>query len=448
MKIIPKVLHRIWVGGPIPEQFAAYENRWRKLHPGWKLRLWTDADFAEPWLVNQHLFDNAEQYVPADAVGQFRADVARYEILLKHGGVYADCDVEPVKPFNPLLNCEGFAGWEEQGKWVGNTVLGAVAGSAMMKAMVEQVAVQAEQNKGKAATHLSGPRVLTQVYKSLPVSERAKFTVYPQHYFFPYSYKDLRADVDPAKRTYANAYAIHHWQHQRDKRKRPLEAKAASAPVRLSIAVMAHPKREQWVAPLVEQLGGAPVAWDKKQDRWDTGSRALKLYDKNATHHLVVQDDSLLPPDFVAGVERMLQYVPDATPVGLYYGKYRPKEYQTRMLVAKAQRLDASFIVHNGPWWGVGVIIPTAHIDEMVAWGDSRPDIANYDRRIARWYHSKNIDCWYTIPCLIEHRHGEENPSLVPGRTALNRKAWQFVGDIGNGSALQVDWEGAVVGIQ
>lgn len=445
--MIPQVIHRIWVGGPVPEQFAAYEQKWRRLHPKWELRLWTDADFAEPWLENQHLFDNAEQYVPADGVGQFRADVARYEILLKHGGVYVDFDVEPVKAFDPLMNCEGFAGWEEQGKWVGNTVLGAVAGSLVMGEMVKAVAVKAEENKGQSATHLSGPRVLTKVYKSLSNLERSKFTVYPQHYFFPYSYRDLRGTVDPAERDYTNAYSIHHWQHQRDKRKRPMSAKQQGKDIRLSVAIMAHPKREHWVPLLEEQLGDAKVVWDEKQDRWDTGARSMLAYDPNATHHLVVQDDSLLPPDFRAGVERMLGYVPPENPVGLYYGRYRPRQYQTRLLVAQAQRLDAAFIVHSGPWWGVGVVVPTVHIEEMVAWGYEHDDIANYDRRMTRWFETQGIDCWYTIPCLIEHRHGVENPSLVPNRTALNRKAWQFVGDIGNGSALQVNWDGAVVGI-
>jgi hypothetical protein len=444
--MIPQVIHRIWVGGAIPERFAQYEKQWRKLHPKWELRLWTDEDFAEPWLENQHLFDNAMEYVPQDAVGQFRADVARYEILLKYGGVYVDCDVEPVKAFDPLMKCKGFAGWEEQGRWVGNTVLAAAAESHVMKEMIEAVAVKSEENKGKAATHLSGPRVLTKVYKNLSNLQRADFTVYPQHYFFPYSYKDLRSTADPAERKYTNAYAIHHWQHQREMRNRPMSARHQGKEIRLSVAIMAHPSREKWVPLLEEQLDNAKVIWDEKQDRWDTGSRAMLAYDKNATHHLVVQDDAVLPPDFLAGVEKMLEYVPPENPVGLYYGRYRPKHYKTRVLFTQAQRMNASFIVHSGPWWGVGVVVPTMHIEEMVAWGHEHPDIPNYDRRMTRWFDSQAIDCWYTMPCLIEHRHGVENPSLVAGRTALNRKAWQFVGDIGNGSALQVDWEGPAVG--
>src|SRR5690606_40646015 len=80
-------------------------------------------------LDNQDLYDRAPDLVPADAVGQYRADIARYEILHRYGGVYADLDTTCQKSIGPLLP-EGqlVAGWEVQGKWIGNTVLASPAG--------------------------------------------------------------------------------------------------------------------------------------------------------------------------------------------------------------------------------------------------------------------------------------------------------------------------------
>jgi mannosyltransferase OCH1-like enzyme len=59
--VIPKTLHRIWVGGPMPEHYREYGRRWEELHPGWSFRLWTNEDFTNGWLENQDLFDRAEE---------------------------------------------------------------------------------------------------------------------------------------------------------------------------------------------------------------------------------------------------------------------------------------------------------------------------------------------------------------------------------------------------
>ena len=122
----------------------------------------------------------------------------------------------------------------------------------------------------------------------------------------------------------------------------------------------------------------------------------------------------------------------------MYYGRHRPRAMDTENLVRKAAKTNAPFIVHNGPWWGVGIVLPTAHIRECVEWADKRTDIQNYDTRVSRFYYNKGIPAYYTNPSLIEHRT-EGNPSLVPGRTGTGRRAWRFVGPQ---SALSVDWSG------
>ena len=432
--MIPKTIHRIWVGGPMPQIYKNYEKKWLELNPGWSVKTWGDGDFG--WLANQELFDKAEEYAPADGVGQFRSDVARYEILHRFGGVYVDCDVEPLRPFDSLLGPEGFAGWEVDGEFVGNTVLGSAPGNPFFAAMINAAHDGAKANKGRAVTWMTGPRTLTKLYNGW--ADKQNLHVYPQKYFFPYSYNDLKKGVAPESKSYPEAYAVHHWAHQREKRGRPL---VGSGNGNLSVSIMAHRKREHWVPLLQEQVPQALVVWDRKNDRWDTGARSLMAYDRDAEWHMVIQDDALLPPDFYAGVEKMLRHVPPAHPVGLYYGRVRPRSQDTHGFAVRARRENASFILHNGPWWGVGIVIPTDHIRSIVKWGDENQQIPNYDRRISRWYGMQDIPCYYTNPSLIEHRT-EDNPSLVPGRTGQNRRAWEFVGPQ---SALEVDWTGPVV---
>src|SRR3990167_9191444 len=119
--MIPRVLHQIWLGGPFPDEFARYRQLWLALHPGWEHHLWTD-DTMIP-LRNQALYDAAEQIAPGSEQ-QFRADGARYEILAVYGGVYADTDMEPLRPIDELLGVTPlwFCYEDPQHRWVNNAV--------------------------------------------------------------------------------------------------------------------------------------------------------------------------------------------------------------------------------------------------------------------------------------------------------------------------------------
>lgn len=431
--MIPKLLHRIWVGGEMPAHLARFSDDWRRLHPDWELRVWTDRDFG--WLQNQDMFDNAGQYVPADAVGQFKSDLARYEILQRHGGVYVDCDVEPLLSFDDLLDVACFAGWELTGKYVGNTVLGSVPGHTLWRDMIAQVRITAEQNKGKAATWLTGPRVLTDVVSA---GSYDGLQIYPQRHFYPYSYADVKADGrDPSLSSHQGSYAVHHWEHVRTQRGRQLKHRSKAGVV-LSATIMAHPKRKQWVPGLQKQLGDCQVTWDKYNDRHETGLRALQAHDPNATHHLVVQDDAVLSRDFVQGVQNALQHTPRSAPVCFYMGRVNPNLPDLPQLIGKARKQRPSFIVFDGPWWGVAIAYPTDSIDRLIAYYQAS-DAVNYDRRVSRFYGAEGIKCHYAVPSIADHRV-EGNPSLVAGRQNRGRNAWNYVGAR---SAASIDWSGA-----
>lgn len=199
----------------------------------------------------------------------------------------------------------------------------------------------------------------------------------------------------------------------------------------ISLAVMAHPSRRDFVDQLLPLLDReAEVVWDQRNDRWDTGRRSLLAFDSAATHHLVIQDDAIPCRDLVAGAEKMVEHSEDH-PVGLYMGRQDPK-----LKALAGQIEEAGWIAHEGPWWGPGLVIPTEHIPELVAWGDEHPEIPNYDRRITRWYRQAGIACWYSCPSLVDHR--PDHVSLVPGRNSTGRVAARFIGR--EASALECDW--------
>jgi CelD/BcsL family acetyltransferase involved in cellulose biosynthesis len=85
----------VWFGRePLPEQHRRWIEGWLDAHPGWQHFVWTEED--RPVLVNERQFRSAHSYAQ-------QSDVARYELLHLHGGVYLDTDVECLANIEPLL---------------------------------------------------------------------------------------------------------------------------------------------------------------------------------------------------------------------------------------------------------------------------------------------------------------------------------------------------------
>ncbi len=100
--IIPKVMHQIWLGkSEIPPLYVNYFNECKKLHPDWEFKIWSETDLAELELDNQPLFNQARSY-PA------QADIMRYTILYKFGGVYRDMDIKCYRPIDELNHMYDF----------------------------------------------------------------------------------------------------------------------------------------------------------------------------------------------------------------------------------------------------------------------------------------------------------------------------------------------------
>lgn len=203
---IPRRLHFIWLGPPMPDHLAAYIVSWRDLHPDWDHHLWTEHELR--WLANQSLFDHAEDHTPH--VGQFRADIARYEILHRLGGVYVDCDFEARRPIDDLLDVGCFAAWEIDDVWVNNAILGATPGHPFLADLIDGLPANVTRTRGKRPNVMTGPQYLTPVYRR----HADTVTVHPSRCFYPYLWNELhRAGED-----FPDAYAVHHWENARRRR--------------------------------------------------------------------------------------------------------------------------------------------------------------------------------------------------------------------------------------
>lgn len=210
--MIPRHLHVIWVGPPMPTDLAANLTEWRRLHPAWDVTVWGDDDLA--WLQHRDLYDQADRLVPRDAVGQFRSDIARYEILRRHGGLYVDCDTHPLRPVDDALDgLDAFAAAENR-RFVGNTYLGCTPGHPVMAELVDRTRASIAANRGRRPNWMTGPRFLT------PIWLRHGCHVAPTEQWFPITYQQARSGRRVPATFPPDVYAAHEWRHVRQARRR------------------------------------------------------------------------------------------------------------------------------------------------------------------------------------------------------------------------------------
>lgn len=142
---IPKIIHQIWLGSPLPEEYKAWQKTWKVLHPDWEYILWTDANVGDLKLYNKMFFDNAENY------GE-KSNILRYELLYQFGGVYVDMDFECIRSLDYLHHTydfyTGIAPLDCSVLCLNNAIIGSVPGHPILEYCIETVTRdKAQQNR-------------------------------------------------------------------------------------------------------------------------------------------------------------------------------------------------------------------------------------------------------------------------------------------------------------
>lgn len=189
---IPRLLHRV-----VPEETNATAERWwaefQRLHPGW--RFMTHRDPLDP-----AVFPLTSPYWGKVTAGAQLADLVRLEALLHWGGIYVDQDVEPFRPFGPLLSLEAFAAWEDP-KVIPNAVMGARPGHPAIRAALD-AAIKAIPR----GVWEGGPGVTTRVFR-----DRDDVLVLPPGTFYDVDYRDPDRDRLMRERPAPWTFARHHY---------------------------------------------------------------------------------------------------------------------------------------------------------------------------------------------------------------------------------------------
>lgn len=175
--MIPKILHQTWKNDSIPEQWRELVLKNRHLHPDWEYRLWTDEDnigfVREEYPELLELFSSYPK-------GVMRADVIRYMIMDRIGGVYLDLDYEFLKPFDlnhhSLVLPQNASTGREGFFRIGNCIFGSCPGHEYWKAVfLDLLETGIPLDASFDVEDFTGPGMMTRVFQKL---DRDEFEVH------------------------------------------------------------------------------------------------------------------------------------------------------------------------------------------------------------------------------------------------------------------------------
>lgn len=213
--MIPRIIHRVWLGPPMPDEYRHFGDTFQAHNRSWEHRLWTERDLAGLEMRNRDLFEAVEREAPRDAV-RWRVDVARLEILAQHGGVYVDCDAACLRPLDNLLQYRMFVAQSPNDtRLVTNAVMGAEPGHPFLGALIAGLPANVAAYRGGRLVDTVGGKFISRM---IAEHEPDGVTVLPWWLFAPQSIRDRDRGL-PAS-PHPDAYTRHVYGNTRGRRRR------------------------------------------------------------------------------------------------------------------------------------------------------------------------------------------------------------------------------------
>lgn len=180
-----KTIHYIWLGGKKkPRVIKQCIKSWKKHMPDWTIKEWNEANIdIDKYAFCREAYD-AKRYA-------FAADVIRFDILYREGGLYFDTDVKMLKDFTPLVTkYTAFVGYEFKMVAPGLVLYSADAGNSTLNDILQIYAgshyiINGQENKKVVGAYFS--EILEKhnfVYEDKEQT-CGDFTVLPSTYFCP-----------------------------------------------------------------------------------------------------------------------------------------------------------------------------------------------------------------------------------------------------------------------
>lgn len=181
--------------------------------------------------------------------------------------------------------------------------------------------------------------------------------------------------------------------------------------MKMSVSVMAHPKRKEFFPYLKRHLPGAFWSIDEGKGLIWNCRNAWGAYDPKADYHVVIQDDALICRKFFEKAEEVLKKA-EGLPVSFFH--VSPLSYAKH----RHQRIQNGCIIQHGLSGGVALCLPTKLIPAMLAFYDASK-LPCDDHRVGTFLSTRKIPWYFPMPSLIDHRVG--NASICWNKKSIHK---------------------------
>lgn len=192
--MIPRIVHQTWINNDIPIICNSYVKSVKKHFKNWEYKLWTDEECIK---LLQNYYPKIYKVALSCSNNGEKADLFRYCILHKYGGLYFDIDYECLNSFEHIENFKKYelflfketnSFYKEFGSRdiIANCVLGAKPNTYFFERLIQsiknnifyKIAYKASNKKLckiDSTLFKTGPFLVTKVFetykKKLPISK-------------------------------------------------------------------------------------------------------------------------------------------------------------------------------------------------------------------------------------------------------------------------------------
>lgn len=183
--VIPKTIHYCWFGRKKKSQLAERcIQSWKEKLQSYKIIEWNEDNFNIR--INKYV---EEAYCSGKYA--FVSDYVRLFVLFNYGGIYMDTDVQVLKPFDKLLELNGFIGFEDE-ELVSTAVIGTKMNNSLIKEWLDEYNNRHFIENGKLNT-ITNVRIFTDILLKHGMEQNnaiqkiwnEKIVIYPVDYFSP-----------------------------------------------------------------------------------------------------------------------------------------------------------------------------------------------------------------------------------------------------------------------
>ena len=179
--MIPKIIHQLWIGPkPAPTN---HMDTWKNMNPDFEYIRWSEEE-----LMKRDMKIECQNRVDEMVEINGKADIIRWEILYKYGGVFLDADSICVESIDDMLmKCKYFAGWEHEQLRKGLIATGTMGfppKHPLVKEAIEWIKANCVDHKKTKlmAWQSVGPGLLTRMYDT---GKYKDMTIFPSYTFLP-----------------------------------------------------------------------------------------------------------------------------------------------------------------------------------------------------------------------------------------------------------------------